>query len=116
MVFFGLLTVESLDGNALSVLADPPSKMKAGSVKHLEAALQQEVNQDDARAMTKVLVGINELRQADAHLPSSGFGKAYGLVGIYEHSGLDVVKRRLMLESLVDSLVKMVQVFVRFPH
>jgi len=110
------VTVESLDGNALSVLANPPPKMKAGSVKHLEAALQQEVSQDDARAMTKVLVGINELRQADAHLPSSGFGKAYGLVGIDEHSGLDVVKGRLMLESLVDSLVKMVQVFVRFPH
>lgn len=110
------VTVESLDGNALSVLADPPPKMKAGSVKHLEAALQKEVSQDDARAITKVLVGINELRQADAHLPSSGFGKAYGLVGIDEHSGLDVMKGRLMLESLVDSLVKMVQVFVRFPH
>lgn len=61
-------------------------------------------------------MGINELRQADVHLPSSVFGKAYGLVGIDEHSGLDVVKGRLMLESLVDSLVKMVQVFVRFPH
>ncbi|AXM95756.1 hypothetical protein GCM10011247_12490 [Pseudomonas plecoglossicida] len=110
------VTVESLDGSALSVLADPPPKMKAGSVKHLEAALQKEVSQDDARAITKVLVGINELRQADAHLPSSGFGKAYGLVGIDDLSELDVVKGRLMLESLVDSLVKMVQVFFRFPH
>lgn len=110
------VTVESLDGSALSVLADPPPKMKAGSVKHLEAALQKEVSQDDARAITKVLVGINELRQAAAHLPSSGFAKAYGLVGIDEQSELDVVKGRLMLESLVDSLVKMVQVFFRFPH
>lgn len=110
------VTVESLDGSALSVLAEPPPKMKAGSVKHLEAALQKEVSQDDARAITKVLVGINELRQAAAHLPSSGFAKAYGLVGIDEQSELDVVKGRLMLESLVDSLVKMVQVFFRFPH
>lgn len=110
------VTVESLDGSALSVIADPPPKMKAGSVKHLEAVLQKEVSQDDARAITKVLVGINELRQAAAHLPSSGFAKAYGLVGIDEQSELDVVKGRLMLESLVDSLVKMVQVFFRFPH
>ena len=107
------VTVESLDGVALSVLATPPGKMKAGSVKHLEAVLQKEVSQDEARAMTKVLVGINELRQADAHLPSFEFGKAYGLVGIDQHADLDVVKGRVMLESLVVSLVQMEEILSR---
>ena len=110
------VTVESLDGGGLSVLTSPPAKMKAGSVKHLEAALQKEVSQEEARALTTVLVGINELRQADAHLPSSAFGKAYDLVGIVQHSDPEVVQGRLMLESLVKSLVQMAQVFSRFPR
>lgn len=110
------VTVESLDGNGLSVIAAPPGKMKPGSVKHLEAVLQSGVTQDEARALTKVLVGINELRQADAHLPSSEFAKAYGLVGIDQQTDLDVVKGRLMLESLVESLVQMAEVFSRLPR
>lgn len=76
------VTVESLNGDALSVLAAPPAKMKPGSVKHLEIALQKVVSLEEARALTKVLVGINELRQADAHLPSSEHTKAFILVGV----------------------------------
>ena len=63
-------------------LAAPPAKMKPGSVKHLEIALQKVVSLEEARALTKVLVGINELRQADAHLPSSEHTKAFILVGV----------------------------------
>ena len=104
------VTVESLNGGALSELSAPPGKMKPGSVKHLETALQKGVSLEEARALTKVLVGINELRQADAHLPSSEFAKAFNLVGV-EPLGDPVVQGRMMLESLVDSLIKMEKVF-----
>lgn len=95
------------------VLREGAGARAAVAVKHLEAVLQKEVSQDEARAMTKVLVGINELRQADAHLPSFEFGKAYGLVGIDQHADLDVVKGRVMLESLVVSLVQMEEILSR---
>lgn len=109
------VTVESLDGSALSVLSAPPGKMKPGSVKHLETALQKGVSLEEARALTKVLVGINELRQADAHLPSSEFAKAFSLVGV-DPLANPVVQGRVMLESLVESLVQMEQVFSQLPR
>jgi hypothetical protein len=109
------VTVESLDGSALLKLASPPGSMKPGSVKHLEVSLQKGVSLEEARALTKVLVGINELRQADAHLPSSEFAQAFSLVGVDQRD--DPVKQgRQMLESLVESLTQMAQVFSQFPR
>lgn len=108
------VTVESLDGDSLSVLAPTPKGMKAGSVKHLEAALQMGLTLEQARLITKVLVGINELRQADAHLPSSEFTKAFGLVGVDQLAD-PVVQGRQMLESLVESLAQMGEVFSQLP-
>ena len=109
------VTVESLDGDALSVLASTPKGMKPGSVKHLEAALQMGLTLEQARSITKVLVGINELRQADAHLPSSEFTKAFGLVGVDQLAD-PVVQGRQMLESLVESLAQMGEVFSQLPR
>lgn len=79
--------------------------MKAGSVKHLEAVLQLSVPVEPARALTKVLVGINQLRQADAHLPSSEFAQAFDLVGVDQQAD-PVMQGRQMLESLVESLAQ----------
>jgi hypothetical protein len=109
------VSVESLDGDALSVLAAPPNNMKPGSVKHLEAALRKSLGEEEARALTKVLVGINELRQADAHLPSSEFEAAFTLVGISRQDD-PVAQGRQMLESLVASLAQMAKVFSRLPR
>lgn len=106
------VTVESLDGDALSLLAPAPKGMKPGSVKHLEAALQKSVSLEQARALTKVLVGINELRQADAHLPSSGFAEAFDRVGV-DQQAEPVMQGRQMLESLVESLAKIGEVFAQ---
>lgn len=107
--------VESLNGSALSKLSAPPDQMKPGSVKHLETSLQKGVSLEEARALTKVLVGINELRQADAHLPSSELAKAFELVGV-DPLANPVVQGRLMLESLVESLVQMEQIFSQLPR
>ncbi|WP_223507941.1 hypothetical protein [Pseudomonas sp. BF-B-25] len=65
--------------------------------------------------MTKVLVGINEPRQADAHLPSSSFAKAFALVGV-DQQKKPVVQGRQMLESLVESLAQMAQVYSQVPR
>lgn len=109
------VTVESLDGDALSVLAPEPNGMKPGSVKHLEAALQMGLSLEQGRAITKVLVGINELRQADAHLPSSGFAKAFDLVGVDQEAN-PIVQGRQMLGSLVESLAQMGEFFSQLPR
>ncbi|UCP11529.1 hypothetical protein K5R88_07815 [Pseudomonas sp. MM213] len=50
------VTVESLDGDALSVLAPTPKGMKPGSVKPLEVTLQMGVTFEQARALIKVKV------------------------------------------------------------
>lgn len=99
------MTVESLDRGALSRLAAPPGKMKPGPVKHLEVSLQKGVSLEGARAMTKVLVGINELRYADAHMLLSEFAKAFDLVGVDQQAD-PLVQGRQMLESLVESLTQ----------
>lgn len=105
------LTVESLDGDALTAMGAQPGKTKSGSMKHLEAGLMKGgATLEEARALTKVLVGINQLRQADAHLPSSEFAKAFDLVGVDQQSD-PVLQGRQMLELLVDSLVGMTKVF-----
>ncbi|MBV4467237.1 hypothetical protein KVG95_28385 [Pseudomonas sp. SWRI79] len=105
------LTVESLDGDALTAMGAQSGKTNSGSIKHLEAGLMKRgATLDEARALTKVLVGINQLRQADAHLPSSGFAEAFDLVGVDQQSD-PVVQGRQMLELLVDSLVGMTKVF-----
>ncbi|MEE4180201.1 hypothetical protein [Pseudomonas viridiflava] len=83
-----------------------------GSVKHLEAALQKNTSFEQARALTKVLVGINELRQADAHLPSSEFAEAFGLVSVNQQTD-PVTQGHQMLESLIESLAQMGEVISR---
>ncbi|MDC7813870.1 hypothetical protein [Pseudomonas sp. BLCC-B112] len=109
------LTVESLDGAALTVMGAQPGKTKSGSVKHVEAGLMtREATLEEARALTKVLVGINQLRQADAHLPSSGFADAFDLVGVDQQAD-PVAQGRQMLELLVDSLLGMTKVFASQP-
>lgn len=108
------VTVESMDGSTLSVLAPPPGG-KLGSIKHLEAALQKGVSLDKARALSKVWVGINELRQADAHLPSSQFRVAFALVGV-DQQVEPVAQGRQMLESLVESLTMIAKVVSQFPR
>ncbi|MGA9224496.1 MAG: hypothetical protein WBZ57_25255, partial [Pseudomonas graminis] len=109
------VTVESLDGEALSAIAPTPQGMKSGSVKHLEAALQKGCTLEQARALTKVLVGINVLRQADAHLPSSAFAQAFDLVGV-DQKAEPVMQGRQMLESLVESLDEMGKVLSQIPR
>lgn len=104
------LTVESIDGTGLNSITKPPKGVNPGSIKHLEATLATLVGDEDARKMTGVFVGINELRQADAHLPSSDLDDSIALAGITE-SRNTVVGAQQMLHKLMDSLHRIEDVF-----
>lgn len=110
------LTVESLDGDALTAMGAHPGKTKPGSMKHLDAGLMMGgLKLEEAMALSKVLVGINLLRQADAHLPSSEFAKAFDLVGVDQRAD-PVMQGRQMLELLVQSLAGMAKVVSQLPR
>jgi hypothetical protein len=108
------LTVESIDGHALNAIVATPDKFKSGSIKHLEKVIAKFRPDEEARKMTAVLAGINELRQADAHMPSENLQNSIKLAGIVE-PGMTVDEARQMLHSLVDSLFRMAATLAETP-
>lgn len=106
------ITVESLDETGLKTITGPPNGLNPGSIKHLEAALATLVDPKKARQITGVFVGINELRQADAHLPSSDLDDSIELAGIAE-TGITTHEAMQMLRTLVDSLYAIATIFQR---
>lgn len=97
------LVVESIDGKALNLIIKAPAGTKTGSVKHLEAVLKTKIDEEHARMLTGVFIGINELRQADAHLPSADLDNSISLAGI-ENIGVPLQEAEQMLDNLVQSL------------
>jgi hypothetical protein len=77
------LTADSIDVGPLQARAPlAKGETKRSSLKSLERALTTLVSPDEARRLTGPLVGIYELRLADAHLPSTDIGNSYALAGI----------------------------------
>jgi hypothetical protein len=76
------LIVEAIDMAAMRVIAPPGKGEGTGSMKSLERVLATISSAADARAALTHLVGIYELRGADAHLPSGELQEAYDLAGI----------------------------------
>ncbi|WP_288951732.1 hypothetical protein [uncultured Paracoccus sp.] len=77
------LIVEAIDTSALHKIAPPPKAgVGTGSMKSLERVLATIASPTDARAALTYLVGIYELRGADAHLPSAELDKAFELAGV----------------------------------
>lgn len=107
------LTAESIDANALHNLLSLPKGTKLGSLKSLEQLLATRTNPDIARGMLGALVGINELRQADAHLPSSEIEEAFHLARVDEsappvHQGFQI------LHACVSSIHAIAREFERW--
>lgn len=75
------VVIESIDVKALHEIA-PPNGGGTGSLKSLERVLATIVAPDEARGMLTQLVGVYELRGADAHLPSSELNDAYEMAGV----------------------------------
>ena len=97
------LIVDSLDAQAIQSIVPPPKKEKWGSLKSLENLLASKYDRDLIRKMTASLVGVYELRHADAHLPSSKIGEAFLLIEI-DQSLPFVQQGKQMLHQVVSSI------------
>jgi hypothetical protein len=76
------VTADAFDATALNRLASTPKNEQRGSLKALELLLAKAIGQEPAHVMLGPLVGIYELRHADAHLPSSDIQPALDLAGV----------------------------------
>lgn len=108
------LIVDSLDAEAMQTIVPPPKKTKWGSLKSLENLLASKYNVDFVRKTTASLVGVYELRHADAHLPSSKIEEAFDLIKIdksipYVHQGYE------MLYQVVSSLYEILECLKMWP-
>jgi hypothetical protein len=76
------LSADSLDIESIRKFLKQPTKEKYGSIKTLECLLAQKYGEKNSRKITETLVGIYELRLADAHLPSSKTKDAFNLLNV----------------------------------
>jgi hypothetical protein len=109
------LTADSLDTDAMQTIVPPPKKTKWGSMKSLENLLSSKYDVDFVREILASLVGVYELRHADAHLPSSKVQKAFELIEIdktlpYIHQG------HQMLHHIVTSLYGVLDGLKKWPN
>jgi hypothetical protein len=97
------LIADRIDVSALQEVAPPPKGARWASLKTLENLVALGVGSEAARELMGPLVGVQELRQADAHLPSGDLESSLRLAGVdtsvpYVHQGL------LLLSASVSSL------------
>lgn len=98
---FNRLINERIDSKLLENYAPPPNK-NFQSIKRLAHFLDS--IEKDGRQITAPLVGINILRQADAHLPSSELKDALNLITVVD-SGNYLEMAQRMIEMMCITLV-----------
>lgn len=76
------LTVERINKSALRKKITPPPPKDFGSLKVLENLVAMKTDTEIARNILAPLVGIHELRLADAHLPPGGLDSSYKLAEV----------------------------------
>lgn len=76
------LLADRIDFEVLQETAPPPKGVKWGSLKSLDKYLGTIISPDDARTIMGPLVGIYELRVADAHLFSDKVMDAFRLARV----------------------------------
>jgi hypothetical protein len=92
--------VESIDDDFLKSMTTTCAD-NFGSIKRL-CKLLDDAGQD-GRSITAALAGIQELRQASAHLPGKSVDEAFALVGV-DLDAPPVVSAMNMIESVVNSI------------
>ncbi len=107
------LTADSLDAEAMQKTVSPPKGTKWGSLKSLENILASKIKPEIAREITSALVGVYELRLADAHLPSSKINEAFKLTNIDRNLPM-IFQAHQMLHSCVSSLFGVLEVLKRW--
>jgi hypothetical protein len=107
------LTADSIDAAELQKIAGPPKGTNWGSLKSLENVLATEIDPKEARALLSPLVGIYELRLADAHLASSEIDQALALVRVDQSIPL-IFQGYQLLDACVSSLYEIAETIERF--
>lgn len=99
--------IERIDIDFLKTLRKEDDKL--GSLKRVEKILR--ALEYDGRAIMGVLVGVYELRLADAHLPSTDNIKdAMTLVGI-DYEALRLLSGKKLIQNVNDSLAQIEEAF-----
>jgi len=98
------LLMERIEMDALRGPAGLASKDKLGTLKTLERLLEQSLGQSDAREMMAPLFGINDLRNADAHLGSSLVESGFERAKVDRSSTNSVEQGRQLLETFVTTV------------
>lgn len=109
------ITADSLDAEAMQSIVPPPKKTKWGSLKSLESLLASKLNRDFIRKITAPLVGVYELRHADAHLPSSQIEDAFDLIKV-DRSAPFVLQGYQLLQEVVSSLDGVIEALNSWPE
>jgi hypothetical protein len=103
------LTADSLDSAAMQRVVSPPKGEKWGSLRSLEALIATKIDAHEARLLLSPLVGIYELRNADAHLPRREVDHALSLLGVDRRLPL-VLQGYQLLHACVSSLFGIAEV------
>ena len=103
------LTADSLDTKAMNSIVSPPQKEKWGSLKSLENLLASKFDRERVKEATASLVGVYQLRHADAHLPSSQMDESFKLVGV-DRSQPFINQGYTLLCNVVSSLFDIAEV------
>lgn len=89
-------------------IVSPPKNANWGSIKYLENLLASKYDRTRVREVMAPIVGVYELRHADAHLPTTDIDKSFKLVGI-DTSRPYVEQGFHMLYMVVASLEKIAE-------
>lgn len=103
------LTADSFDVDALHDIAPPGNGEGKGSLKSLERVLTQVVSDTKAHRLMGPIVGIYDLRLADAHLPSSDIEDAFKLAGV-DQTASPLQQAVQLLNSFVSVLTTLIHI------
>ncbi len=103
------LTADSIDTESLQKIVASPKGEQHGSLKTLTSLLAQKISDSEARRLVAPLVGVYELRHADAHLPGSNLADSLQLVKVDPDSPF-VIQGYQLLDACVSSLYGVAQV------
>jgi hypothetical protein len=108
------LIADSIDTAAIQKIVPPPKGEKWGSLKSLEKLLAEKIGSQKAHDLLTPLVGVYELRHADAHLASSNIDEAFSMARVDRVQPFDFQGYHL-LHSCVSSLWEVLEVFSKLP-
>ena len=97
------ITADDIDARQLQTIVAAPEGERWGSLKSLEKVLATKIDPAAARAMLGPLVGVYELRMADAHLPSDAVNDALLLIGVDDAAPF-VMQGYQLLDAAVSAI------------